>query len=302
MPDIVALRARAIALADRKATLARCLLELRAVEFPLTDAMVSALVSDYDEERNSSTELDETNALPRGAMHSILGDPGLFAVSGTGWFSRSSEHCAVSNCVYRFGELDKLAAWIPAVTAGDEPSLDGLTTFEVTALVDAYKGAVSRMTCELRDAHDVVHRIHDTRHRMPGFLRQRCTGMFGSADYDTRFAYTDGDFKTRNVTEERVPRADPNDRRGPFETVYTDHHPRLLSARYLAPVLGDDAATRVEETFAAMREAVAPRPGEPPTLQGWHGRDGRTTNDIDIDYAPGEVDVGDAPVAAPAAR
>jgi len=283
MPDLVALRERVLALVDRKAHVAAAVREIQRVEVRLDATMLAhgrSWLEDDEDEGHLDGEPGER--LP------FLSDTVLYAIQGGGgsgdWRARSF----VGNTLGAFRDMAGKSATDCAVTRGEEPSLDGLTPFEVGAVVDAYKALASGMTEELRDMATRMRYLRHDRCQIPDYAKSRCLGLFGGADSDLGYAYTERDFARYATTETRVPRADPDDPRGPFEIQRVNHHPQILSARYLAPLIGPEAASRVEAALCTIEEATRPLPGEPPVLRTFGSH---STNRIEIAYEPGEVDI-----------
>ncbi len=297
MPDLVALRARALDLIERKATMAACVRELRGIAVTFTSAIVNAAAEacDPDEEDEAFAAL---SSLPVGVPVPLFTEHALLAATGTPTFRDGGRTAKVEGAIGALEEFERHSTWVPDVSLGNEPSLEGLTAFEVSAIVEAYKSAIGRMTTELRDADTRAKYLADTRLSMPMHVRKRCLGMFGGPDFVTAFTYADGDFATYNTTEERVPRENPDDPRGPWRFIRTNHHPALMSARYMAPMIGDEQALRMENAFARLRMATAPRPGEPPSLAFFGSHD---SNRIEVVYAPDEtsVEVSETPTHSP---
>ena len=290
MPDLISLRTRAIDLAERKRAVAGAVADLEAVHVTL-DAAMLAHARAWVEDDEDETHLDGEP----GDRVPLFSDTALYAILGSGDSGDFSPRGFVMNSLHAIQALRKYAAVDDAVSEGGSPSLDGLTRFEVEAIVDRYKARISDMTADLRDVGTRLRYVRATRSKIPAYAKGRCLGMFGGADRDAGFSYTERDF-SENATE-RVPRQrpDPHDPRGPTYVEFANRHPHVFEERFLAATVGPEAAKRVEAALSRIEAATAPRPGEPELLRHFGSH---ATNRIEIDYAPGEADVDDAPPVA----
>lgn len=296
MPDLVALRERALDLIDRKSRLREAALAACTARVVLTRAMqdhvVAEIARDYEDdppEPRAVFRHDVGQAMPLftdGALQGIIGG------GSSGDYARS---VFVSNTRMSMAEVIRIGESAPGVTRGEEPDLSGLTPFEVGALVNAYTTVIEDMTEALRDAHTRIRQLRRLKSPLPGYVKGACIGMFGGSDSGA-FTYDEGDFTRYNTVYEPIPPGDPAYRPGTVNERRIDLHPEVFSARYLAPFLGDDEALRVEAAFRDMEAATAPLPGEPPVLTHFSSH---ATNRIPVAYAAGETDLGVLPASAP---
>jgi hypothetical protein len=283
MPDIIALRERAIVLAERLRGIGSALDRLDAVTLVQTAAMVN-----HAAPRENDGDDDEDLRGEEGERYPLLSSQTLLAIIGHGGVDDGDARTFQSNALYYVRRLRQLSSNVPSIERGPEPDLDSLTRFEVVALVEAYKGFVSASAEALIDAHEHVSRLRGERSRMPEYVKGACIGMFGQPDHETRHRYAEGDFKLRNWREEPILPFEKGYVEGRNLTRSVDDRPAVFSARYLAPVFGDPVADEIEAAFDARAGAVAPRPGDPkPPFRFSH----RDKASVEVAYAPGEVDV-----------
>jgi hypothetical protein len=295
MPDITALRERAIALVERRRAIADGLAVLDGISLVLTPAMMAhTMPREWDAD---AEEDDERLRGSEGGCHPLFSHPALLAIIGEGDFTDRNNRTFANNTVYYVKHLRAACADLPDVSRGPEPDLSSLTRFEVAALVGAYRDAVESSTRILMLANESVERLREQRSRLPDYVRGACTGLFGQPDFPTAHAYAEGDFARYNRREVPYRPTDAGFMEGRTLTRIVDDHPQVFSARYLAPFLGDAAAGEVERALDAIEEATRPRAGEP--RLGRFRSHGDTVA-VDIAYAPGEIDIdGTPPLPSP---
>ena len=124
------------------------------------------------------------------------------------------------------------------------PTSDNWLQSEIDVVLQSYRARITAATTQLRDINTYCHYLNQTESRLPGFIKPALTGLFGSADHDTGFTYTDQDFKYQPRGERM----------------------KVLSARWLAPFIGLMKATIIEDSLRVITKTSTPLSGEPPTM------------------------------------
>lgn len=152
-----------------------------------------------------------------------------------------------NNMEYYFHELPSLLKAVPLVMGSDKiPSAEGWTNEEIEIVIHSYTSRIGKHNLDLRDAHTMWKKIARSKKPIPGFVKTKCLGMFGRPDWESRHVYSDADFKSSYYER--------------------DHLPSVLSAKYLAPLIGEEKADLIEGLIGVLEGETKPLPGEPDTL------------------------------------
>ena len=289
MPDILALRERAIDLVERLRDISGALDRLEAVTLVLTPAMQLHTAPKQDDEEDDY-DIERLRG-HEGERYPLFSSQVLLSIIGYGDVADRESRTFQSNALYHIRAMRAATSDLPRIETGPEPDLDSLTRFEVVGLVEAYKAVIQSSTEALLDAHYNIGRLRENRSPLPDYVKGACIGMFGQPDRETLHRYSENDFKRHNRREEPILPFEKGYVEGRNLTRTVDERPRVFSARYLAPMFGDDVAEGIESAVEAIAAAAAPRPGDPKPHPRWSSFD---REPVVITYAPGEVEVDEA--------
>ena len=232
--EIVALRHQWNSLVDRFDHVEQDVTTLNGFAVSVTAPLQALFASppDFDwEERDEYEPPEVGTSLEIGQLYKHLGLESYLGSNYSHHLRSLQEQCSTSP--------EKLNASGP-------PSFDGWDETEIRAARDRYRRRINDLNNRLREANTDIKQIAKPKAAIPSSVQPLLRGFFAGSDAALPWRYDEVVFSRRY--EDR------------------DHLLPISSAQWLAPFIGLDMATQLDDVLTRLMKTTAPLAGEPETL------------------------------------